>query len=113
MPGAGDLDRRIVIERATVTHNAFNEPVETWATYAPVWAGEEPVSDGERLAAGQVGSWLESRFTFRSSPTTRGIKASDRVQYDEAIWSIVSPPKPTKDGRNRYLEMKCRKDADL
>lgn len=110
MPGAGDLDRRIVIERATSTTNSFNEPVLTWGTYATIWASRSDVSDGERNAAGQVGSYLMSRFVIRSSPTTRAIKPSDRVSYD-GIWNIHGI-KQTQDGRNRFLELTCAKDAD-
>lgn len=111
MPGAGDLDRRIVIQRATVTPNEFNEPVKTWATYTTVWAKRTDVSDGERNAAGQVGAYLMSRFVIRSSTVSKAIKPTDRVSYDSAIWSIKGI-KETQDGRNRFLEMTCAKDAD-
>lgn len=112
MAGAGPLDRRIVIERATSTNNAFNEPVETWATYATIWARRLDASDGEKYAAGQVGSFLYAWFKFRSNPTTKAIKAADRVSYDGATWQIQGPPKETREGRNNYLEMQCAKDAD-
>ncbi|MEW9838233.1 phage head closure protein [Mesorhizobium marinum] len=111
MAGAGALDRRIVIERATVTYNAFNEPVQTWATHATVSAERKDVSDGERLAAGQVGSSLHTRFKIRANPTSKGFKPTDRVSYDGAIWSIFGI-KETSEGRNRYLELTCAKDAD-
>ncbi|WP_322990889.1 phage head closure protein [Hoeflea sp.] len=111
MAGAGGLDRRIVIERATVTYNALNAPVETWATYATIWAARKDVSDGEKLAGGQVGASLSSRFTVRSSSKTKAIKPSDRVNYDGSIWSIFGI-KETSEGRNRYLEITCAKDAD-
>lgn len=106
------LDRRITIERATETLNAFNEPVLTWATYATISAARMDASDGERFAAGQVGSFLVTWFRFRSSPITKAIKASDRVRYDGAIWEIQGPPKETKDGRNRFLEIRCAKDGE-
>jgi SPP1 family predicted phage head-tail adaptor len=111
MPGAGDLDRRIVIERATVTYNAFNEPVATWATYATVWASRKDVSDGEKLAAGQVGASLSSRFVVRSDATTKAIKPVDRINFDGAVWSIFGI-KETSEGRNRFLEITAARDLD-
>ncbi|MDF1606958.1 phage head closure protein [Hoeflea sp. YIM 152468] len=111
MAGAGKLDRRIVIERATVTYNALNEPVKTWAAYARIWAARKDVSDGEKLAGGQVGASLSSRFTVRSSSESRAIKPSDRVNHDGGIWSIFGI-KETADGRRRYLEITVARDLD-
>lgn len=107
-----NLDRRITIERATETLNEFNEPVQTWAPYATISAARMDASDGEKFAAGQVGSFLVTWFRFRSNPVTKGIKATDRVSYDGAIWQIQSPPKETRDGRNRFLEIRCAKDGE-
>lgn len=112
MPGAGYLDRRIVIERATVTYNSFNEQVETWAPYTTVWASRKDVSDGEKMAAGQVGATLSSRFVIRSNATTEAIKSTDRINYDGSLWSIFGT-KETAEGRNRFLEITAAKDADL
>ena len=109
---SASLDRRITIERATVTMNAFNEPVKTWATYATISAARADASDGERFAAGQVGSFLVTWFRFRNNPVTNAIKASDRVVYGGAVWEIQGPPKETRDGRNRFLEIRCAKAAD-
>lgn len=101
------LDRRITIERATETFNEFNEPVLTWATYATISAARVDAADGEKFAAGQVGSFLVTWFQFRSSPITKAIMASDRVIHDGVVWQIQGPPKETKDGRNRFLEIRC------
>ncbi len=106
------LDRRIVIERATETLNDFNEPVQSWGTYATISAARLDASDGERFAAGQVGSFLVTWFRFRWNPITQAIKATDRVVYGGAIWQIQGPPKETRDGRNRFLEIRCAKDGD-
>ena len=111
MPGAGDLDRRIVIERATSTPNAFNEPVLTWGTYATLWAGRKDVSDGEKMAAGQVGAFLQSRFVVRYSTTANAIRPTDRLAYDGGHWNITGI-KETVDGRNRFLELTCVRDMD-
>jgi SPP1 family predicted phage head-tail adaptor len=89
---AGNLDRRIVIERSTSTPNAFNEPVETWAPLLTVWAERKDVSDAEKMSAGQISSMLMSRFVIRSSAAAKGVKPSDRISYrifyENKPWNI-------------------------
>ena len=85
---AGRLDRRIALRRATVTANAFNDPVETWATLATVWANVAPVSDGERLRAGETLASKLNRFTIRYSATAATIDPRDRILYEGRDWDI-------------------------
>lgn len=114
--GAGELDRLIHIQRASVTTNAFNEAVETFADLFSTWARKDDVSDGERIAAGQLGSSLVSRFKVRSSNNTRSITPQDRIRYGGTaaaphVWNIHGV-KETRDGRRRYLEITAARDAD-
>ncbi len=111
MPGAGSLDRRIVIERFTSVPNDLNEPVETWATFITVWASRSDVSDGENVAAGQVGSSLRSRFVIRSSAAAKTVTPVDRISYGGGVWNIHGV-KETKDGRNRFIEITAVRDTD-
>ncbi len=108
---AGDLDRRIVVQRFTTTTNEFNENTEIWADLQKVWARRRDVSDGEKEAAGQVGSVLVSRFVVRSSIASRNFRATDRIFYDGAPWNIQGI-KETNEGRNRFLEITAARDAD-
>lgn len=112
---AGDLDRTITIQRATVTYNDLNEPVEVWANFKTVRAKRRDVSDRQRvemIAAGQVGAFLVSRFTIRSSTDTRTIKPTDRLMHDGSTWSIHGI-KEADEGRFRFLEIMAVKDADI
>lgn len=111
MPGAGELDRRITVQRSTSTPDAFNEPIETWSDLTTVWARRQDVSDGERFAAGQVGSSLLTRFVVRSSSVSRSITPVDRILHDGTIWNILGA-KETADGRNRFIEITAVRSAD-
>ncbi|RVE83343.1 phage head closure protein [Sinorhizobium meliloti] len=112
MPAIGKLDRRITIERETETgRNEVNEPVYEWTALATVWARRRDASDGEREAAGQVGSTLMSRFVVRSSSVTRTVKPVDRLSYSGATWNILGV-KETEEGRNRFIEITAIKDSD-
>lgn len=107
MPGAGKLDRRITIERATSVPNEFNEPVETWTALVTVWAQRKDSSDvvkTEVLGAEQVGAFLMSRFIVRSSTLTKTVSPVDRLNYDGHIWNIKGT-KETMEGRNRFIEI--------
>lgn len=51
---AGDLDRRITLQSATITKDAVGGPVETWADVATVWASVRPLSSRQIALAQQV-----------------------------------------------------------
>lgn len=105
--GAGKLDRRITIERATTVPNEFNEPVETWAPFMTIWAQRKDTSDlvkTEMLGAEQVGSFLLSHFVIRSSVRAKMVSPIDRIAYDGHTWNIKGT-KETTEGRNRFIEI--------
>jgi SPP1 family predicted phage head-tail adaptor len=107
MPGAGELDRRITIERATTVVDEFNEPIESWAPFITVWARRADSSDvvkTEVLGAEQVGSFLLSHFVIRSSSQAKTVTSNDRINYDGHIWNIKGT-KETSEGRNRFIEI--------
>jgi SPP1 family predicted phage head-tail adaptor len=108
---AQDLDRRITIQRATVTQNELNEDVKTWADLATIWARRRDVSDGEKEAAGQVGASLMTRFMIRSSSQTRDIKPTDQIIHDDREWNIRGI-KEANEGRHRFIEITAVTDLD-
>lgn len=82
---AGKLDRRITVERATTTTNAFGEEIPTWAPLGTVWASVEWVKDGERLRAAEVAASVEVRFQIRWG---LGVTVEDRVIYDGHVLEV-------------------------
>ncbi len=107
MPATGRLDRRIVIERFTTSTNEFNEPVEAWVTFTSVWARRRDGSDvvkTEILGAEQVGAYLLTHFTIRSSAQAKTVTPKDQINYDGHIWNIKGT-KETAEGRNRFIEI--------
>lgn len=106
---AARLDRRIALRRATVSANAFNEQVETWATLATVWAHVAPVSDGERLRAGQTLASKLNRFTIRYSATAATVDPRDRIQYEGRDYDIHAVKEV---GRRQFLEITAAARAE-
>lgn len=114
MPATGKLDRRVTVQRFTTVKNEFNEDVQTWVDLEPtLWARKEDASDVVRteiLSGGQVGSFLLSHFTIRSSTMARTITPVDRLVY-RGTWSIKAV-KETSEGRNRFIEITAVIDSD-
>ena len=108
------LDRKITFQRASKAPNAFNEEVETWGNVGSVWAMRRDASDSQKiefLAAGQVGSFIVSRFTVRSSSLSRSITPVDRLLHEGRVWQI-NGVKEADQGRHRFIEITASRDAD-
>lgn len=111
---SGDLNRKVTIQRATITYNDLNEPIETWVEYAVRSASRTDASDSQRieyLAAGQMGGFTLARFKVRSDSKTRSIVATDRLFHEGHIWNIRGI-KEADEGLNRFMEIMAVKDAD-
>ncbi|WP_051469635.1 phage head closure protein [Chelativorans sp. J32] len=111
MTTAQDLDRKITIQRYTSVPNEFNEPIETWADFFTCRAKRRDVSDGEKFAAGQIGSSLTTRFVIRSSTETRTVTTKDRLVHEGATFNILGV-KEANEGRFRFIEITAVKDSD-
>lgn len=51
---AGPMRHRVQLQRVTLARDSVGEPIETWATYATVWASKLGGSGGERMVGQQV-----------------------------------------------------------
>ena len=83
---AGALDRRLTIQRAITTPNAFNEPVASWADVATVWARQQPNRGAERFAAQQIVG--QGTMTFQIRYRT-DVRVTDRILYQGRIWNVL------------------------
>ena len=84
------MDRRIGIQRATLTANAYGERAETWATLATVWA-EVQYKEGsgrEAVQSDQVYSSQPVHFIIRYSSDVSDIRPSDRIKYNGNNYQI-------------------------
>ena len=89
MLNAGDLDRRIVLQRATTAPNGLGEPVETWSDLATVWASKRDMTDVERLRASEIGEVLTTRFMIRYSRQVADVDGRDRVLFDGLTYNVT------------------------
>jgi SPP1 family predicted phage head-tail adaptor len=75
---AGDLDRRIAIQRFTTEESPSGEPIQTWTTIATVWAKVDQQTGREFFAASQEVSERKTVFRIRWMPD---LTVLDRVVY--------------------------------
>ena len=101
-PNVGDLNRRIVLRRATQSRDGFNSPVLTFSNLTTVWAKADPVSDGERMRAGQEYSTLAMRFQIRWSSVVANLDTKDQLIHDGRTYNIVGVKEIE---RHRWLEI--------
>jgi len=76
------LDRRVTIQRKTVTQDESGQEIATWTAIAhrrPAFVA--PVRGEERFAAQQVIARQQTTFTMRWSETVADVSPLDRILY--------------------------------
>jgi SPP1 family predicted phage head-tail adaptor len=75
---AGEFDRRITLQRATVTDDGFSAVQGDWVDLARVWAKCVPLSGKEILAAGETGAFANVRYKIRNDSLWSDLNETDR-----------------------------------
>ena len=109
MLGAGALDYRISVLRASSAVNSMNETTDTWSTLITLWSNVAPMSDGEKLRAGESLASQLVRFTIRYSSLVANVDPRDRINFQGVIYDI-SGVKVL--GRNQFLEITATARAE-
>lgn len=79
---AGRLDRRITIQRRSVTYSDSGEPQETWAALSERRpASVSPVSGEERFTGEQYVARQQTEFRIRWSEDLAALTPLDRIVY--------------------------------
>lgn len=81
---AGQLDRRIAIQRRVVTQDAYgeeNEGEDAWSSLAERWASYRPIDGSERFAAEQFVAREQVEFLVRWDSSLADVTPRDRVVY--------------------------------
>ena|SRR3990167_11247462 len=104
---AGKLDRRIFIQTATVTRDAFGQAINTWSTTYTVWADVFPMPfnetfEGDRKTEQKL---FKVRIRYIS-----GIIPSQRVIYNSQYYDIVSI---NEGNRQEYLDLIVQLDRNI
>lgn len=83
---AGKLDRRVRIERETVTRDDHGGQVQAWELVATVWAQVVPLRGQALVQSAQLMPGVETKFVMR---WREGVTAADRLVYDGENYQIL------------------------
>jgi SPP1 family predicted phage head-tail adaptor len=105
---AGDLNRRVRIERRDQTQDELGQPVDTWVEVATVWCNVRMLTGKETLTSdADVGTASASiRIRYRTD-----IDNGMRAIVDGVIFNIGAPL-PDLAGRE-YVDLPCTTGANL
>jgi SPP1 family predicted phage head-tail adaptor len=99
---AADLDRRVTLQRATITRGASGSKIETYGTLVEVWAKFTYQPQGKE---GETSGLLESvQRVFIRIRYLAGLTTSDRVQYKGTTFDIISI---RETARLEFLDLLC------
>jgi SPP1 family predicted phage head-tail adaptor len=91
--GAGRLDRKIDIERKTVTQAPSGQEVETWSKIATARAAAvRPLSGEERFTSAQFVAKQQVEFRVRYSAALAQLNPLDRIIYPPDAGSPSDSP---------------------
>jgi len=109
--GAGALDRRIQIQRATEAQDpSTGGVVLTFADWITRWAHFRDPRAGERQAGGQSVATVEHVFEVRHDSDTKTITAAPlyRVVFGARVYDVVAAVPSLERNRMVYLHVKTR-----
>lgn len=82
----GNFRTRIMIQKKSVTHNSYNEPIETWKDAYPLWADVINTGGGEFYAAQKLNAMTTAVFRVRY---VSAIDTLNRIKYGNRIFEIL------------------------
>lgn len=83
---SGRYDRRITIQRRTVTRDALGGAVSTWSDLARRWASIEDQSGRELYRAQQIDPTVSAVVTLREQYD--GLSPRDRIVYGSRTFNV-------------------------
>lgn len=119
---AGRLDRRVALQRRTLTYSAAGDPIETWSDLAADRsASVAPLSGDERFSGEQFVAREQVEFRVRWSAAIADLSPQDRVVYPAS--DAGDSPVPTRSlydiitvheiGRHEGLAIRAARQADV
>lgn len=102
MRPAGQRDKLVKIQRYTSTKDELNEDVVTWAPLGDEWACIIFGRGSERRESAALQSQQTATFQLLDNSRTRGLRAKDRIIWNEIAWDIAAPGVPIKRGELEF-----------
>ena len=87
---AGQLNRRITLQRQSNVQDSYGGPVRTWLNVATIWADIQPLTGRELESAQRMASEISHQITVRyqASLTDTRVVSGYRALYKARIFNI-------------------------
>lgn len=99
----GEMDRRVTLQNASGSQDAYGEGNTTWYDVAELWAKFEAGVGNEGVDAEQVAQHDIAVFTIRY----RSVVPRMRIVMDDEKWDIETVSEAG--GRKRFLKLRCKR----
>lgn len=95
---AGNRDKRIGFERATVTQDTYGEEIENWQPFVSRWAQVWMGKGSERRELAAERGKQAATFGILADSETRSLTLKDRLTYAGSNWDIegIAPDTPKR-----------------
>lgn len=97
---AGQLDRRITLQRKTEEDDGYATSPSAWEDLVTVWARLMPLTSAERAAAGETAAYGKATFMIRRDSSWSDLNATDRLLYQGKAFNILGV---REHGRGHYM----------
>lgn len=98
----GLLNTRVVVQQQSATQDALGQPVQSWATFATLWADVRHTSGIEATKADAIASVVRASIRVRY----RGdLTAAMRVIHGSTTYNIVAVLPDI--GGKEYVDLAC------
>ncbi len=97
---AGDLGKRIIIEIPRRSKNSMGEWIDTFVTWATVWAALEPLTGKRYMEAKQANADVFGICRTRYRP---GVRPTMRLNFEGRILEIVSVVQPKENREELHI----------
>lgn len=82
----GQFRTRIMVQKKLITHNSYNEQIESWKDSFDLWADVINTGGGEFYAAQKLNAMTTAVFRTRY---VSSISTLDRIKYGNRIFEIL------------------------
>lgn len=84
---AGKMRFRVTIQQLGSGQDSYGQENGTWADYATVWAGIEPLQGREKITAQQIDAEVSHAVTIRYKA---GVVPKMRIAFGSRYFNIIS-----------------------
>lgn len=108
----GDLDRRIVLFKASPAQDTHGDTVSRFDLLCTVWASVRSAPGSERLQSGENAASAPTVFRIRHSRQVAGLNPKDSVEYPVASGRLFDIKSVVEIGRREGVEIVAVGRAD-